>query len=274
LYVIQAENGGPIKIGIANDIENRLNGLQTGNPNELKIVVSVFNVEASAERDLHEKYKDYRLSGEWFDEAIIDRVISDLPGYKKHYTRDGKKIEHVKTEGRPRAVDGIRAKKRKDGYQMVHFEEYPEHWISTPETDRFKALAYARRNRDRLINRKNHDMAFYCAGFFDPSGPWVSRIMTLAFGGGPPAPRRVLEGIFSVLRTGIQWKALPAEYGVAGNIHQAAGKDLVIGGYGAYPASGGRKTGERAGPGVQGAAAGGGGQPFAVEPFQETADTV
>ena len=29
-----------------------------------------------------------------------------------------------------------------------------------------------------------------------------------------------LEGIFYVLRTGIQWKALPQEYGAAGSIHQ------------------------------------------------------
>jgi transposase len=29
-----------------------------------------------------------------------------------------------------------------------------------------------------------------------------------------------LEGIFYVLRTGIQWKALPKEYGVASSIHQ------------------------------------------------------
>jgi putative transposase len=29
-----------------------------------------------------------------------------------------------------------------------------------------------------------------------------------------------LEGIFHVLRTGIQWKALPKEYGAASSIHQ------------------------------------------------------
>ena len=36
----------------------------------------------------------------------------------------------------------------------------------------------------------------------------------------PLSPRRVLEGIFYVLRTGIQWKALPKEYGAASSIHQ------------------------------------------------------
>jgi transposase len=35
----------------------------------------------------------------------------------------------------------------------------------------------------------------------------------------PLAPRQVLEGIFYVLRTGIQWKALPVTYGAASSIH-------------------------------------------------------
>jgi transposase len=35
----------------------------------------------------------------------------------------------------------------------------------------------------------------------------------------PIPPQRVLEAIFYVLRTGIQWKALPAEYGAASSIH-------------------------------------------------------
>jgi transposase len=40
-------------------------------------------------------------------------------------------------------------------------------------------------------------------------------------GGGrkPIPPRQVLEAIFYVLRTGIQWKALPKEYGAASSIH-------------------------------------------------------
>jgi len=40
-------------------------------------------------------------------------------------------------------------------------------------------------------------------------------------GGGrkPLPPRKVLEGIFFVFRTGIQWKAVPKEYGAASSIH-------------------------------------------------------
>jgi transposase len=41
-------------------------------------------------------------------------------------------------------------------------------------------------------------------------------------GGGrhPMDPRRVLEAIFYVLRTGIQWKAIPKEFGAASSIHR------------------------------------------------------
>ncbi|MDR0638617.1 MAG: transposase [Spirochaetaceae bacterium] len=36
----------------------------------------------------------------------------------------------------------------------------------------------------------------------------------------PIPPRQVLEAIFYVLRTGVQWKALSKEYGAAGSVHQ------------------------------------------------------
>ena len=40
-------------------------------------------------------------------------------------------------------------------------------------------------------------------------------------GGRPPIePRKVLEAIFFVLRTGIQWKALPKTFGAASAIHR------------------------------------------------------
>ncbi|MDR1307451.1 MAG: tyrosine-type recombinase/integrase, partial [Treponema sp.] len=78
---------------------------------------------------------------------------------------------------RPRAKDGIRARTRSyDGYIEIHFEEYPGHWIASPERDREKALRWAKRNRERLINRKTHDMSFYCQGFYDPGSSWVVRM--------------------------------------------------------------------------------------------------
>jgi transposase len=40
-------------------------------------------------------------------------------------------------------------------------------------------------------------------------------------GGRPPLPlRRVVEGVFYVLRTGCQWKAAPAEFGSGSSLHR------------------------------------------------------
>ena len=75
-----------------------------------------------------------------------------------------------------RATDGIRAKVRKDGYQTVHFEESPGHWIATPYTDRDKAIKWAKRNRAMLVNRRNDTFGAYCADLFRPASPWVERM--------------------------------------------------------------------------------------------------
>jgi transposase len=40
-------------------------------------------------------------------------------------------------------------------------------------------------------------------------------------GGRPPLPyRQVLDGIFYVLRTGCQWKAVPREFGSGSSLHR------------------------------------------------------
>jgi integrase len=79
--------------------------------------------------------------------------------------------------GRPKAQEGIRARSRSyDGIIEVHLEESPGHWIATPERDRTKAIAWAKRNRERLLNREAHDMAFYCRGLFDRESSWVRRM--------------------------------------------------------------------------------------------------
>ena len=48
------------------------------------------------------------------------------------------------------------------------------------------------------------------------------RVYKRKIGGGQKAPdlRRIAGGIFYVLRTGCQWKAVPAEYGKGSNIHR------------------------------------------------------
>jgi integrase len=78
---------------------------------------------------------------------------------------------------RPKNKDGIRARGRAtDGFQLVHFDEYPGHWIATPETDREKAIKWAKRNREWLVNRRTETFAHYCQGFFSPESLWVRKM--------------------------------------------------------------------------------------------------
>lgn len=67
VYVVQAETGGPVKIGYSREggLKSRVASLQTGNPYKLRVVhTEPGSVED--ERELHRTFRRYRMSGEWF----------------------------------------------------------------------------------------------------------------------------------------------------------------------------------------------------------------
>jgi hypothetical protein len=65
VYFIQAEGGGPIKIGRAANARARLKALQTGSGAPL-ILLATQPGGAEQERALHILLKKHRLRGEWF----------------------------------------------------------------------------------------------------------------------------------------------------------------------------------------------------------------
>lgn len=67
LYLIQGVSGGPIKIGIAKHVEKRCAELQRTSPIKLR-VLATFDGGLALERLLHERFVEWRLHGEWFDE--------------------------------------------------------------------------------------------------------------------------------------------------------------------------------------------------------------
>lgn len=69
VYVIQAKSGA-VKIGVARDVNLRLEGLQTSNHEELTIVFA-FEFESreiarAVEMLMHKRYEAHALRGEWF----------------------------------------------------------------------------------------------------------------------------------------------------------------------------------------------------------------
>ena len=68
IYFIQAENGGPIKIGTTKDIAGRLKGLQTSTPYLLKVLTLIPGTQRR-EQAIHERLDKYRVRGEWFEDA-------------------------------------------------------------------------------------------------------------------------------------------------------------------------------------------------------------
>lgn len=65
VYFIQAGHDGPIKIGIADDPEQRVRELQTGNPFRLEIR-RVVPGGVGGEQALHALFAHVQLEGEWF----------------------------------------------------------------------------------------------------------------------------------------------------------------------------------------------------------------
>lgn len=78
VYFIQGEDGGPIKIGVANNPTKRLAELQRTSPVRLEIIAKVPGDE-SDEKRLHMRFNDLRLHGEWFEPAeSLMEFLSEL----------------------------------------------------------------------------------------------------------------------------------------------------------------------------------------------------
>lgn len=76
-YFIQADNGGPIKIGRASNIRKRLASLQCSHSRMLVLLASM---EGDHEAEMHEKFAHLRIKGEWFraEGELLDFLKSEF----------------------------------------------------------------------------------------------------------------------------------------------------------------------------------------------------
>ena len=65
VYFIQCGTTGPVKIGMARDVRKRMATLQTACPFDLRLLAAI-DGSADLERELHQRFAEHRLRGEWF----------------------------------------------------------------------------------------------------------------------------------------------------------------------------------------------------------------
>lgn len=73
-YFIRAGAEGPVKIGLSNDVFDRLCNLQVGHHEELRIIRLI---RGDAEKAMHRRFHANRIRGEWFkfDPAMMTACV-------------------------------------------------------------------------------------------------------------------------------------------------------------------------------------------------------
>ena len=77
IYFIQSINGGPIKIGLAENPVQRLKSLQTGHPETLVLLTSIAGGR-DVESALHSSLSDVRIRGEWFEGRAVRSRLAGI----------------------------------------------------------------------------------------------------------------------------------------------------------------------------------------------------
>jgi Meiotically up-regulated gene 113 len=99
VYFIQAGDHGPVKIGFSNKPDRRLPQLQTGNHRDLQLR-HVIPGDKDTERELHERFADARIRGEWFGLAYLPLILTFAAGLAHQM------VTSYDDSGRPPVLDG------------------------------------------------------------------------------------------------------------------------------------------------------------------------
>ena len=82
-----AVSSGEVKIGTAVNLRSRIGGLQVGHPHPLH-VVALTDGSGDVETQLHDRFAEHRIRGEWFYPAdeltsyMHSRIVVDLPFFE------------------------------------------------------------------------------------------------------------------------------------------------------------------------------------------------
>jgi hypothetical protein len=124
VYLIWEEGTSYYKIGISRNPAQRLKEIQTGNASQVHLVAEIPVSNANyKEKEFHDKYKRYQVSGEWF--SFPPRVISEVLTFFNVYTSD--ELNTSKTGLLEKIVDlkiQLELEQRNTEFQMDKVGEY------------------------------------------------------------------------------------------------------------------------------------------------------
>lgn len=76
---------GPVKIGVARNIESRIRALNTGSPYPLNLLgyikCSGKLLAFEIEKKMHKRFRVFRFNGEWFSTRILQQLLL-VPGFE------------------------------------------------------------------------------------------------------------------------------------------------------------------------------------------------
>lgn len=84
VYFLQRGSDGPVKIGFATDVKDRVKTLQIASPERLRVIRQIKG-NIAVERWLHKNFKKHRLNGEWF--SFCDEMLTIEPPVIERPTR-------------------------------------------------------------------------------------------------------------------------------------------------------------------------------------------
>ena len=90
-YVYFIKCRDKIKIGYSTNVEKRIKQLSVGNGEKLELIYKIQS-DRYLETILHKKYRNYHISGEWFEAEPIIRMIKQ----QKRNIREQKKLGLIK----------------------------------------------------------------------------------------------------------------------------------------------------------------------------------
>jgi len=119
IYFLATESEPTLfKVGFTSgNVFKRMKSIQTGCPYKLSVYATV-NGNQSTEREIHQRFNDYKLNGEWFrlPKSSLDILLSEY-GYKGHH--DNWKMIY---NDKDKAIAAIR---NSDNVVYAALEQYP-----------------------------------------------------------------------------------------------------------------------------------------------------